>query len=983
MDKFDANALDDILEYQEHYLAHYGTKRHSGRYEWGSGEVPYQHEAWFMSRYDQLLHEGKSLSEIADAMGIYTIEKGKMTNKPSVRRLRAQVAWANYQIDTAKIAQIHSLQADGLNNSEIARKMGFNNESSVRSLLKKEQNAKYAQAAKTAEFLEEKLKESGGYLDVGKSAEKSEAIAKAVVPGLSRSKMDTALEILRERGYKEFNVDIEQQTNPGKYTKVKLLCPPGTEYKDLYKDKKIDFENIHSLDDYRTYDNGESFKPSFVYPASMDSKRLKVRYAEDGGVDKDGLIEIRRGVKDLDLGDSSYAQVRILVDGTHYLKGMAAYSDNMPDGVDVVFNTNKHKGTPVMGPKDNTVLKNIDTKNPNNPFGSLIKENGGQSYYDDPNGTFIGPKGQKQSLSLINKRAEEGDWSDWKDTLSAQFLSKQNASLVRKQLDLALKEKELEFKEIQANTNPAVKKKLLDDFAAECDKQSVHLDAASMPRQKYQVLLPLTSISENEVYAPNYNDGEKVALVRYPHGGTFEIPILTVNNSNKEGVERVGKAPLDAIGINKKVADRLSGADFDGDTVMVIPTNERNRIISTPPLKKLEGFDPSIEYPLREGGTPMTDHWKQTQMGVVSNLITDMTLKGASDDELAKAVRHSMVVIDAIKHNYDWKKSEQDNEIDSLKQRYQQQPDGSYGGSSTLISRAKSEIRVPKTQGSDKIDEEGNVYRKLADDLYYNERKKVNVRDAKGKKLKDENGNYIYETDPNTGKYIYADTGKVKMRTEVTTQMANAKDARELISDRNTKIENLYADYANGLKQLARDARLLRLETEKIHVDTNAKKEYEKEVEDLKAQLYMAESNAPKERAAQTRASARVKAIFDANPDIKRGSKEAKKIQQEQLTRARQEVGAKRTTIKLTDRTWEAIQKGALSEGNVMKILTYADPDDWKARSTPKSYTQLSDAKIGRLRSMASTGLYSISEIANSLGVSTSTVSKYLKKDEV
>ena len=66
-------------------------------------------------------------------------------------------------------------------------------------------------------------------------------------------------------------------------------------------------------------------------------------------LDKDGVIEIRSGVDDLSLGDSHYAQVRILVDGNTYLKGMAVYSDDLPDGVDVMFNTNKKKRHPDIG----------------------------------------------------------------------------------------------------------------------------------------------------------------------------------------------------------------------------------------------------------------------------------------------------------------------------------------------------------------------------------------------------------------------------------------------------------------------------------------------------------------------------------------------------------------------------------------------------------------------------------------------------------
>ena len=175
-------------------------------------------------------------------------------------------------------------------------------------------------------------------------------------------------------------------------------------------------------------------------------------------------------------------------------------------------------------------------------------------------------------------------------------------TLIKKQLGLAKADKQAEYDEICSLTNPTVKKALLKSFADDCDAAAVHLQAAALPRQKYQVILPLTTIKDNEVYAPNYKDGETVALIRYPHGGTFEIPILKVNNKLDEGKSVLGNTPADAIGINKKNADRLSGADFDGDTVMVIPCNSTKskvKITSTSPLKGLEGFDTKDAY----GGT--------------------------------------------------------------------------------------------------------------------------------------------------------------------------------------------------------------------------------------------------------------------------------------------------------------------------------------------------------------------------------------------
>ena len=208
-----------------------------------------------------------------------------------------------------------------------------------------------------------------------------------------------------------------------------------------------------------------------------------------------------------------------------------------------------------------------------------------------------------------------------------------------------------------------LKKVLLKSFSDDCDAAAVHLQAAALPRQKYQVILPLTSIKDNEVYAPNYKDGETVALIRYPHGGTFEIPILTVNNKQAEGKRVLGNTPADAIGINSKVAGRLSGADFDGDTVMVIPCNSSKskvRITSTAALKGLEGFDPKLDYGADSGDPVRVDskgreyysmggkvfqrmNNTQTEMGKISNLITDMTLKGAPPDELARADRKSVV----------------------------------------------------------------------------------------------------------------------------------------------------------------------------------------------------------------------------------------------------------------------------------------------------------------------------------------------------
>lgn len=888
----------------EEILMHYGMPRRSGRYPWGSGDNPYQHSGDFLSRVEELEKQGMKQTEIAKALGLTTTQ------------LRTQKSLAKDERRSLQVATAKGLREKGYSLNEIAEKMGFANDSSVRSLLNENSEARMNQAKTTADFLKKMIDEKG-MIDVGTGVERE--------LGISREKLNQALYILEMEGYPVYGGGVPQVTNPGKQTNIKVICPPGTEHREIY-----DFDNVHSVKDYDQIlsEDGQKIRPAFQYPESMDSSRLKINYAEDGGIQKDGVIEIRRGVDDLSLGDSHYAQVRIMVDGTHYLKGMAVYSDDLPDGVDVLFNTNKKAGTPMTD-----VLKKIKD-DPDNPFGSLIKEHGGQSYYIDKDGN--------EKLSLINKRAEEGDWGEWSDHLPSQFLSKQSMTLINKQLGLAAADKVAEYDEICALTNPTVKKALLKSFADDCDSAAMHLQAAALPRQKYQVILPLTTIKDTEVYAPNYKNGEQVALIRFPHGGTFEIPVLTVNNKQPEGKKVLGNTPKDAIGINSKVAERLSGADFDGDTVMVIPTGGKIKITSTHPLKGLEGFDPKEKY----GPDSTTKPYKrmkntQTEMGKVSNLITDMTLKGATEDELARAVRHSMVVIDAEKHNLDYKRSEQDNGIASLKKKYQGRvEDGKYKeGAATLISRAKSEVSVPKRKGSPTINEDGSLSYKTADDLTYVDKK----------------------------------TGKTKTRTQASTQMAETKDARTLSSG--TPQEEAYASYANKMKSLANQARKEMVSTGKIPYSASAKAAYQNEVDSLNAKLNVALKNAPRERQAQVIANATVAAKKQANPDMTNA--EIKKANQQALTSARSQVGAERKPVVITDREWEAIQAGAISESKLTQILNNADIDSLRQRATPRATTTLSAAKQSKIASMSASG-YSTSEIAEALGVSTSTVSKYL-----
>lgn len=940
----------------EEILMHYGVPRRSGRYPWGSGEDPYQHGRDFLGRIEELKKQGwtETPENIKKEFGLSTTEYRKEKSFAKDERRMLDVETAKRLRDKEKLGA-----------TEIGRRMGIN-ESTVRSLLNESSEARTQKARQTADFIRAKIEEKG-MIDVTTGVERE--------LGISKEKLNEALHILEQEGYPIYKGGIPQITNPGQQTNQRVICPKGTQHKEIYE-----YDKVNSLNEYISRDGGKSYERKFHYPASLDSKRLKILLADeigpDGepGVAKDGIIQLRRGVPDLSLGDSHYSQVRILVDNDKYLKGMAVYSDNMPDGVDVIFNSNKTSYE--------KALKKI-TSDPDNPFGSLIKDanQGGQYWYDPKTGERVSSSTPGAKLGLINKRADQGDWGDWKDALPSQFLSKQSRTMAKKQLDLAKADKLAEYDEICNLTNPTIKKHLLQKFSDSCDSAAVHLQAAALPGQKYHVIIPVNSLKDNEVYAPNYKDGTQIALIRYPHGGTFEIPILTVNNKHKAAKNLIGAVSEDAIGINKHNADRLSGADFDGDTVMCIPTHDKAgkvKVTSTKELEGLKGFDPREKYAYSDeeiaSGKAKLMKNTGTQMGIISNLITDMTLAGAGPDKLARAVRHSMVVIDAEKHKLNYKQSEIDNNIAALKKEYQPKydDDGNYigsGGAATIISKAKGEHPVIRRQGSPHINLPGDelydpkkplgslVY-KTADDAHYTVTK-VNKR---------------------TGEV----TIKEETRTQKSTKMAETDDANTLVSEARHPMELLYADYANSMKNLANQARIEMVNTGKIAYSKSAKNTYSAEVKSLNEKLDTALLNAPKERQAQRLANAEVavkkKAYKEEHGEDMKTS-DVKKISQQALSKYRDEVGSvsrRDRSINISDKEWEAIQAGAISENKLKQILDNADVDVLRQRATPRKSSTLSSAQANMIKSMSASN-YTLSQIADKLGVSTSTVSNYLK----
>lgn len=887
------------------HLAHYGILRKSGRYPWGSGSTQNVRNKAFLDYVADMRDKG--LSEVEICKGLSTPEHPFTTSQ-----LRAAKTIARNQQKQAQIAQAVRLKEKQYSNVAIGKKMDIP-ESTVRLLLKEHTQEKANILNTTAAMLREQVAEKK-FIDVGTGVE--------LHLDMTRSKLNSAIAILKEEGYQEHKVQVDQLGTSNKTT-IKVLCPPGTTYRDVASNKG-DIQQI------RTYSNdgGRSFF-KIQPPMSVDSSRIGIRYAEDGGTDADGVIYVRPGVADITLGGARYAQVRVAVDGTHYLKGMAMYKDDLPAGQDLVFNTNKPRG----GNKLDAMKEMKRTKDgkidPDNPFGAVIS----QLPKLDEHGNEI-KNTVRSAMNIVNT---EGDWEKWSRSLSSQMLSKQSPVLAKSQLEMVQERRKNELDSIMSLTNPSVRRKLLEDYADGVDAAAVHLKAAALPNVGTHVILPMNSMKETEIYAPNYTNGERVALIRYPHGGRFEIPELTVNNRHPKAKKLLGNA-RDAVGINAKVAERLSGADFDGDTVLVIPNNS-GRISSKPALEGLKNFDPRTQYKAYEGMPKMSPKTKQVEMGKVSNLITDMTIKGANDHELAQAVRHSMVVIDAEKHHLDYKQSALDNNIASLKKKYQT-TEGSKGtGASTLISRATSEerIRARKPRSA-----------------------------SKGGPVDPETGRKMWE--PKGDSWVDA-KGKVHFPTQKSTKLAEAEDANTLSSG--TRMEELYANHSNYLKGLANQARKEAIHTKVVERSPSAARAYAPQVKSLNAKLNLALRNRPLERQAQVIANTFVEAKLKDNPGMER--EEIKRLKFQALEGARIRMNAKKHDVVIEPEEWAAIQAGAIAPSRLKSILDNSDLDVVKKHATPRANLVMTSAKQRRAQAMLKAG-FTQAEVAAQLGVALSTL---------
>ena len=874
------------MNLEEAYLEHQGTPHqgsvpHSGRYAWGSGENSYQRATSWSDTVAKYRKTGLTDTQIATKLGITTSE------------FRARNTIANQTIRLKNQSMIMELHEKGLGPTEISRRIGIP-ESSVRMNLNEQVRHNVNRMESVKNDLKELIKENP-YLDVG--------LGSAQQLGIKENTLKRAVQQLEAEGYHMHKVYVKNATNDDHWVEMKVLTKESNP--DIVREHKHEIvpPNLYKSEDGTT-------KLGLRPIEHIDWKRVNIRYDEQGGTDKDGVMELRPGVKDLDLGGSRYAQVRIGVGGTHYLKGMAVYGDpkDFPKGVDVIFNTNKKQGTP-----KESVLKKLKD-DPDNPFGAQIKANG-----------------QKGAINKVN---EEGDWGTWSKTLSSQFVSKQPPALVKGRIQTTYDKLQKEFNEINSLTNPVIKKALMQDFADGLTTKRHNLKLTGFDRMKGQVILPLSGIKANEIYAPNFKNGEKVVLVRYPHGGIFELPELTVNNKLEKGPAKFMKGAKDAVGIDSSVASKLSGADFDGDTVMVIPNN-KNGIKTSRSLKELKNFDTNKYYStdLKVLKRDSKGNWpeKQRKMGEVSNLITDMTLKGASQSEIARAVKHSMVVIDAEKHNLDYKRSERENDIPSLKKKYQEHYDVISGkiknGASTLISRSKTEHRT----------------------LEYWEKARTPEELAANPKLK-----------PTIKKSKTVSTDHV---------VEMVKDAKTLGSG--TPIENMYGDYINALGKMRAKANKVVESTPNMTMNKEAKLQYKSQVESLQNKLNLALSNSPRERQAQLIANKVIAEKRDPNMQ----KDQLKKLKQQAIAAARVRTGADGASSRITIEPdeWKAIQSGAVSTKMLTDIIRFSDSDRLKQLATPKKEDSISLSTANRAKGMLKNGR-TYAEVAEALGVSVSTV---------
>ena len=140
------------------FVMHYGTPRHSGRYPWGSGDNPYQRSKTFRAHVADMRKSGMSDTQIAKAMDMTTSQ------------FRAKMHISKTEIRSEEARQAMRLKDKGYSNIAIGKKLG-KSESTVRSLLDEERQARNDVTTNTANALKERV-DALGAIDVGIGSER-------------------------------------------------------------------------------------------------------------------------------------------------------------------------------------------------------------------------------------------------------------------------------------------------------------------------------------------------------------------------------------------------------------------------------------------------------------------------------------------------------------------------------------------------------------------------------------------------------------------------------------------------------------------------------------------------------------------------------------------------------------------------------------------------------------------------------------------
>lgn len=882
--------------------------------QWGTKEHPYDTANAFLEALAQFKAGGGTDKEFGDYLGL------------SSSNFRDMKSAAKNDVLSENIKSLNDMINRGNSLRSAAAALGVP-EATARGWLSTKSNKGGSQIDSITSELRNMLAD-GKYVDIGEGSE--------YILGVSTEKLRAAVKKLETEGYHVINYYQRQMTSINK-TQMKVLVPADVESVDVRKDKSKISPPLFYMDS----STGKAEK--FERPRSISSNRVQVLAADDPhplggvGIDRDGLIEVRRGVPELSLGKANYAQVRILVDGNKYLKGMCVYAPegSLPDGIDVRFNSNKP--TAEKGYKE-------AKSNPNNPFGANIKEDDelmlAQRHYIDKDGN--------RQLSCLNIVSEEGTWFEWSKSLASQVLSKQRIDVIKRQLDSSLNANYRSYLKIMEIENEDIRAKMLDDLAGKIDQNAVALKGAAFNRQAAHVIIPNPDLKPGEIYAPNYRDGESCVLIRFPHGGLFEIPAVKVNNKSKSSKELIGNS-IDAICMNPVDAKTLSGADFDGDTVQVIPNND-GAMIRMEAQKDLQDFDPGIyklgNYPNEK---PLKNKERGYQyMGSITNLITDMSMMGADVKDLVAATKFSMVAIDAWKHGYAVKPAWKELGIDDLIKKYRH----GKRGASTIISRTKSPVYVPE------------------------QRLVTNKYEVPKDRLKDwEAGKPVYiptgrkKFDKKTGEYVVA---------QMTVDKGSVQDPRNLVGHLSPK-EDVYADFAYNMHELANSCRKEARMAAAYQKDVNATNKYADAVESIKAKVISRKRKSPYERLAQLIAEADLQVKISDAPELTDNPKELKKAAAASLERARKKIQLTDVDITLTDEEWEALFSNALTSDMFNYVLRHCDPIELSKRALHESDPVMSENMVKRINEMSKNG-YSRLEIAEHTGFTLKQLKEVIKE---